>query len=169
MVEMEAALLLAQMTRLEEQTTLRTGNALYLTSLLREIRGIVPAQMYEGCTRNAYHLYMFRFQKDDFGGLPRVTFLKALAAEGVPCSRGYLPLNREPFLKTALESRAYRKLFPEDVLKNWEERTECPANQQLCEEAVWFTQNMFLGNKSDMDQIADAIRKIQKHAKELIA
>jgi hypothetical protein len=28
---------------------------------------------------------------------------------------------------------------------------------------------MFLGNKSDMDQIADAIRKIQKHAGELMA
>jgi dTDP-4-amino-4,6-dideoxygalactose transaminase len=169
MVEMEAALLLAQMTRLEEQTKLRTNNALYLTSLLKDIPGIMPARMYEGCTRNAYHLYMFRYQKDGFGGLARATFLKALAAEGVPCSRGYLPLNREPFLKTALESRGYRKLFPEDVLKNWEERNECPVNRQLCDEAVWFTQNMFLGSKSDMDQIADAIRKIQKHAGELMA
>ncbi len=169
MVEMEAALLLAQMTRLEQQTRLRTNNALYLTSLLREIPGIAPAHMYEGCTRNAYHLYMFRYQKDGFGSLPRATFLKALAAEGIPCSQGYLPLNREPFLKTALQSRAYGKLFPGDILKNWEERNECPVNQQLCEEAVWFTQNMFLGNKSDMDQIADAIRKIQKHAAELMA
>lgn len=169
MVEMEAALLLAQMTRLEEQTKLRTNNALYLTSLLKEIPGIVPAQMYQGCTRNAYHLYMFRYQKDGFGGLPRAIFLKALAAEGVPCSQGYLPLNREPFLKAALQSRAYEKLFPDDVLKKWEERNECPVNQQLCKEAVWFTQNMFLGYKGDMDQIADAIRKIQKHAGQLMA
>jgi len=169
MVEMEAALLLQQMTRLEEQAKCRTANALYLTSLLKEIPGIVPAQMYEGCTRNAYHLYMFRYQNAGFGGLPRATFLKALAAEGIPGSRGYLPLNREPFLKTVLESRAYQKLFPEDVLKNWEERNQCPANNQLCEEAVWFTQNMFLGTKSDMDQIAEAIRKIQKHAGALMS
>jgi perosamine synthetase len=60
-------------------------------------------------------------------------------------------------------------LFPEDVLKNWEERNECPANNKLCEEAVWFTQNMFLGAKSDMDQIGEAIRKIQKHAGALMA
>jgi dTDP-4-amino-4,6-dideoxygalactose transaminase len=168
MVEMEAALLLAQMTRLEEQSKCRTRNAVYLTSLLKEIRGIIPAQMYEGCTRNAYHLYMFRYQQAGFGGLPRATFLKALAAEGVPASGGYRPLNREPFLKAAVESRAYRKLFPEDVLRDWKERNECPANNQLCDEAVWFTQNMFLGTKSDMDQIADAIRKIQKHAGELM-
>jgi dTDP-4-amino-4,6-dideoxygalactose transaminase len=112
---------------------------------------------------------MFRYQKAEFGGLPRATFLKALAAEGIPGSRGYLPLNRESFLKTALESRAYKKLFPENVLKSWEERNECPENNKLCEEAVWFTQNMFLGTKNDMDQIAEAIRKIQKHTGELMA
>jgi perosamine synthetase len=94
--------------------------------------------------------------------------LKALAAEGIPASRGYLPLNLEPFLQAAVQSRAYRKLFPENVLRDWKERNECPANNQLCEEAVWFTQNMFLGTKSDMDQIAGAIRKLQKHARELM-
>ncbi len=167
MVEMEAVLLLQQMTRLEEQSKRRTANALYLTSLLKEIPGIMPAQMHDGCTRNAYHLYMFRYRGADFGGLPRTTFLKALAAEGIPASRGYSPLNKEPFLKAALESRSYQKLFPEDVLRNWNDRNECPANNQLCEEAVWFTQNMFLGRRSDMDQIAEAIRKIQKHARDL--
>ena len=167
MVEMEAALLLQQMTRLEEQSKRRTANALYLTSLLKDIPGIVPAQMHDGCTRNAYHLYMFRYRGADFGGLPRTTFLKALAAEGIPASRGYSPLNKEPFLKAALQSRSYQRLFPEDVLRNWNDLNECPANNQLCEEAVWFTQNMFLGRRSDMDQIAEAIRKIQKHAGEL--
>ena len=169
MVEMEAALLLQQMTRLEEQSKRRTGNALYLTSLLKEIPGIVPAHMHDGCTRNAYHLYMLRYRSAEFGGLPRATFLKALAAEGIPASRGYSPLNKEPFLKAALESRSYQKLFPEDTLKNWHARNECPANNQLCDEAVWFTQNMFLGRKSDMDQIADAMRKIKNHAGELMA
>jgi dTDP-4-amino-4,6-dideoxygalactose transaminase len=167
MVEMEAALLLQQMTRLEEQSKRRTANALYLTSLLKEIPGITPARMHSGCTRNAYHLYMFRYQETEFADLPRTTFLKALAAEGIPASRGYLPLNKEPFLQVALESKAYKKLFPEHVLRNWNERNQCPANDRLCGEAVWFTQNMFLGTKSDMDQIAEAIRKIKKHAGDL--
>ena len=34
-------------------------------------------------------------------------------------------------------------------------------------EAVWLTQTMLLGPRSDMDQIAEAIRKIQRHAGEL--
>ena len=60
-------------------------------SQLREFRGILPARMYEGCTRNAYHLYMFRYQKEHFANLPRARFLKALSAEGIPCSGGYSP------------------------------------------------------------------------------
>ena len=103
MTEFQGNLLLAQMTRLEEQSRTREQNAQYLTSMLKEIPGILPAKMYEGCTRNAYHLYMFRYKSEAFGGLPRAKFLQALEAEGIPCSAGYSPLNKESFLPTALE------------------------------------------------------------------
>ena len=68
MTEFQAALLVAQMTRLEAQARTRDENAAHLTSLLKAIPGIAPARMYEGCTRNAYHLYMFRY---DAGGVLR--------------------------------------------------------------------------------------------------
>ncbi len=167
MTQFQAALLVTQMERLEDQSKTREQNAAYLTSLLREIPGIRPARMYEGCTRNAYHLYMFRYGKEQFARAPRATFLKALAAEGIPCSGGYAPLNKEPFLKSVLNSRAYRAIAGPERLKRWEERNQCPANDRLCEEAVWLTQNMLLGPKRDMDQIAEAVRKIQANAAEL--
>ena len=94
LTEFQAGLLLAQMTRLEAQSKAREENARYLTQQLREIPGILPARMHEGCTRNAYHLYMFRYQAERFAGLPRGRFLRALSAEGIPCSGGYSPLNR---------------------------------------------------------------------------
>src|SRR6185437_1461779 len=142
-------------------------NARYLTSMLKEIPGISPCRMYGGCTRNAWHLYMFRYDKEHFGGAPRSVFLKALGAEGIPASGGYSPLNTQPFLKTALASRGYRAIFPAKLLDEWQERTRCPVNDRLCQEAVWFTQNMLLGPRSDMDQIAEAVRKIQAHAADL--
>ena len=52
-------------------------------------------------------------------------------------------------------------------MHEWAERNACPVNDQLCTEAVWFTQNMMLGSRSDMEQIAEAIAKIQRHAGEL--
>jgi hypothetical protein len=39
-----------------------------------------------------------------------------------------------------------------------------PAHEKLCREAVWFMQRMLLGPRSDMDQIAEAIRRIRAHA-----
>lgn len=167
LTEFQGALLRAQMTRLEAQSRVREQNAAYLTQMLREIPGIQPAKTYPGCTRNAYHLYMFRYRAEAFAGLPRDQFLRALRAEGVPCSGGYTPLNEEPFIRSALESRAYQRLFPAEVLAHWAERTACPANRQLCAEAVWFTQPMLLGPRADMEHIAAAIAKIQRHAAEL--
>jgi dTDP-4-amino-4,6-dideoxygalactose transaminase len=167
LTEFQAALLLAQMTRLEEQSKTREQNAAYLTGLLNEIPGIQVARMYGGCTRNAYHLFMFRYNKEAFGGVPRATFLKAMSAEGIPSSGGYAPLNKEPFLQTTFNSKGYRRVYPANVLESWRERTQCSANDRLCEEAVWFTQTMLLGSKSDMDQIAEAVRKIQGQSGEL--
>jgi dTDP-4-amino-4,6-dideoxygalactose transaminase len=164
MTEFQAALLMAQMTRVEAQARTRTANASYLTSMLKEIPGIAPERMYEGCTRNAYHLYMFRYDKGRFAGLPRAAFLKALAAEGVPVSGGYSPLNTQPFLKEALQSRGYQRIYSGKEIAAFEARNRCPENDRLCEEAVWFVQTMLLASRESMDRIAAAIRKIQLHA-----
>ena len=166
--EFQAALLLAQMSRLEAQAQLRTQNADYLTRQLREIPGIAPAGMYDGTTRNAYHLYMFRYDPSHFEGLPRDRFLKALEAEGVPGLSGYTPLNKEPFVEHTLNSRAFQKIYSRQELQNYRDRNHCPENDRLCEEAVWFTQTMLLGTKQDMDQIAEAVRKIHKNAADLV-
>jgi perosamine synthetase len=166
MTEFQAAILLTQMERLLEQAKTRERNAQYLTGVLKEIPGILPARMYDGCTRNAYHLYMFRFNREAFG-LPRNKFLKALSAEGIPASSGYTPLNKEAFIKETLASRCYQRAYSKELSTSWEERNRCPENDRLCQEAVWLTQNMLLGPRSDMDQIVEAIRKIHAHAPDI--
>lgn len=167
MTEFQAAILLSQMARLEQQARTREQNAQYLNSLLREIPGIIPARMYDGCTRNAYHGFIFRYQKEQFANMPRAKFLKALAAEGVPTSSGYTPLNKQQYLKNALLSKGYQRIYSKQELARWEERNQCPANDQLCEQAAWIMQSNFLGARTDMDQIAEAFRKIQGSAAEI--
>ena len=90
-------------------------------------------------------------------------FISSLVRAG-----GYTPLNKEPFLKHTFDSRAYRAIYPARQLAEWQERNQCPANDKLCEEAVWFTQTMMLGLRKDMDQIAEAVSKIQRQAGALI-
>lgn len=167
MTEFQACLLLEQMTRLQDQSHTREENAKYLTQQLEQIPGIQPAKMYGGCTRNAYHLYMFRYDPSAFAGASRSKFLKALNAEGIPCSSGYSPLNKAPFIEQAIQSRAYKAIYPAERLQAYSQNNHCPENDRLCEEAVWFVQTMLIGKRSDMDQIADAIRKIQANAADL--
>jgi dTDP-4-amino-4,6-dideoxygalactose transaminase len=167
LTEFQASLLISQMSRLETQSAHRETNAAYLTKQLSQIPGISPAKMYPGVTRNAYHLYMFRYDPSAFAGLPRAAFLKALRAEGIPASSGYSPLNKEPFLASVFASTGYQRIYGAATLKSAEERSRTPQNDRLCEEAVWFTQTMLIGPREDMDHIAEAVRKIQKHAGEI--
>ena len=167
LTEFQGALLLAQMARLEKQSATRAANAAYLAKALAEIPGIVPAKNYAGCTRSAHHLFMFRYQPENFAGLPRAKFISALTDEGIPSSGGYAPLNTEPFIQNAFQTRAYQRVYAADVLAGWAGRTRCPANDRLCGEAVWFTQNMLLGSRADMDDIVAAVKKIQAHATDL--
>lgn len=165
--EFQAALLLEQHDRLEAQSRVREENATYLTRMLGEIEGIVPAKMYPKCTRNAYHLYMFRYDRRHFSEVARAQFIDTMKREGIPCSGGYRPLNREPFLETTLGSRAFRTIYGDGVVSEFRRRNECPANDLLCEEAVWLTQTVLLGTRSDMEQIVEAVRRIQAQSAEL--
>ena len=167
MTEWQGAMLRAQMTRLEEQSDRRWENALYLSKMLKQIPGISPARLYEGCTRSAYNLYMFRYQKQHFAGLDHGKFIGALGKEGVPCSRGYSPLNADPYVTTLRNNRHYQRLYSKETLDRWQKQTHCPKNDKLCSQAVWLSQTMLLGTKTDMEQIAEAVRKIQAHAAEI--
>ncbi len=164
--EYQAAIGLSQLKRLQEQTTTRNQNAEYLKSQIRNIPGILPYRLYDNVTRAAFHLFPFRYKKELFNGLSRGDFLRALRAEGIPASSGYRPLNKMPYLAHALQTKNFRKMYPPEMLdyNKYMEQNQCPLNDQLCEEAVWFSQSMMLAGKSDMDDIATAIEKIYNNS-----
>ncbi|MCK5464610.1 MAG: DegT/DnrJ/EryC1/StrS family aminotransferase [Bacteroidales bacterium] len=164
--EYQAAIGLAQLKRLEQQTKIREENAKYLRSKIKDVPGILPYELSENATRAVFHLFPFRYKKEQFHNLSRIKFMAALKAEGIPCSGGYSPLNNMPYLKDAFQSKNFQKVYPKEMLDfdGFVERNQCPQNDQLCKEAVWFGQRMLLGSKSDMDDIAMAIEKIHNNA-----
>lgn len=164
MSEFQAAAMMAQMGRLEEQAKTRDENAAYLGKMLREQPGVTPAKMYSGCTRNGYHLYMMRYNQEAMSGLTRERFVEAVRAEGIPIGAGYTPLNRHPFLENTLNSRPFRAIYSQQDIQRWRERNHCPANDQLCQEGLWFSHNTLLGSRADMEDIVAGIRKVQRHA-----
>jgi perosamine synthetase len=169
MMEMQAVILMSQMKRIHADADKRLANALYLDSKLKEIPGIIPYKLANGATRSAYHLYPFRYKKEFFNDLSREKFLKALSAEGIPCSEGYGPQYHDGLMEEALNSTGYKRLFSKQRLDDYrEELHNLPDNDQLTSEAVWLFQNMLLGEQKDMDDIVNAVQKIYENRKQLL-
>ena len=147
-----AALLLVRLEYLEAQTDQRNQNANYLSKALTDIPWITPPIQASGVTKHGYHLYCMKYNPDGFGGKSRQEFVKALSAEGIPCSIGYrTPLSQEPGMAHVAEN------YPHLI------RTlPCPNAELVCKESVWLFQNLLLGSQSDMNQVVEAIQKIQK-------
>lgn len=158
--EFQGAVLNAQLARLEAQTKTRDRNGQYLAARLSRLPGIYPQQRPKDCTRHSYHLFMLRMVPEEFGA-PRAALLKALQAEGIPCSAGYgwslhhQPMFRNkafgPYLKKAAKGLNYRKV-------------NCPNSDLICrEQCVWLEQSIFLGTRADMDDIARAFEKVHEN------
>ncbi|MEC8930914.1 MAG: DegT/DnrJ/EryC1/StrS family aminotransferase [Candidatus Latescibacterota bacterium] len=168
LTEMQAALALSQLRRLDEQTEKRTHSATLLTEQLSEIEGIRPLAVDERVTRHAFHLYVFRYDADAFGGASREQFLKALAAEGIPCAAGYKPLYREPAFQARFSD--FPLSSPAFGGRPDYSGVHCPVTERICaDEAVWLTQNLLLGTESDISQISEAIAKIAAQPEALAA
>ncbi len=165
MTEMQGALLLSQMARLEEQCKRRHENGDYLTEQLSRIAGISPTIRPGQANRHARHLYVFRYKADAFGGTSKSKFVDALNAEGIPASPGYsLPLYKQPvFLEKNFG------VYMQEALREIDfGALNLPETEKACaDEAIWISQNVLLGEKEDMDDIVRAIGKIRERRQEL--
>ena len=168
MQQSQALILMSQMKRIEKDNDVRLANALYLDKKLKEIPGIKPYKLAEGATRAVYHLYPFRYIKEEFNNIPRDKFLKALNAEGIPCSTGYGKQNKDGLIEESLNSKGYKRLFSESRLRQWREANHLPGNDQLCDQAVTIYQSILLGSRADMDDIVNAITKIYENRDTLL-
>lgn len=165
--ELQAAVLHAQFDRYDDLKAIRQENLAYLNSQLRDIDGVQPMAGDDRITAHAAHLYIFRYQKDQFADKSKLSFIDALRKEGIPTSPGYtLPLYKQPVFRDKSFGPRGRKVdLPVDYAS-----MICPETEKACsDEAIWFTQNVLLGTQEDMDDIVKAIQKIKTHAKELPA
>ena len=168
MQHVQALILISQMKRFAQDAVTREANARYLDAKLKDIPGIIPYKLVEGATASAYHLYPFRYRKEEFNHVPKKTFLEALRAEGIPGNSGYGPQNRDGLIEDALTSKGYQRLFGEKRLNQWREENVLPGNDQLCEEACTLYQSVLLGTREDMDDIVRAITKIYENRDQLV-
>jgi perosamine synthetase len=168
MQHVQALVLQSQMKRFFSDAATRERNAKYLDDKLKDIPGIIPCKLVDGAEASAYHLYPFRYKREEFNDIPREKFLSAVRAEGIPLSNGYGPQNKAGLIEEALTSKGYKRLFSEKRLEQWREENVLPGNDQLCDEACTLYQSVLLGSQNDMDDIVNAITNVYENREQLI-
>ncbi len=167
MTRMQAALLLCQFDKLRRETEIRRASAEHLTAQLARIPGITTVRLPQGA-RPVWHLYAFRYNAAEFGGLPRDGFLKALAAEGVPCSAVYAEQYFDGLLDEAIASRGFRRLWSEQRLREYRDHLrELKGNRETCATVVALPQTVLLAGRAELDHIPEAIEKIRRFGSEI--
>jgi dTDP-4-amino-4,6-dideoxygalactose transaminase len=93
------------------------------------------------------------YKGEHCGGLPIEDFLRACGAEGSPIHRGYTcTMSEQPVFKKLIAKR------PE-----YFRVTATPIADQATKEFIYIPQEIFLGTKVDMEDVAAAIRKVGTH------
>jgi dTDP-4-amino-4,6-dideoxygalactose transaminase len=153
--EFQGAILNAQLDRLEEQNARRDGNGLYLDQKLSKVPGVNVQKRDGACTRNGYHLYLFRLDREVWG-VSRERVIEALGAEGVPVSGGYVvPLYKQPLFK----NRAFGPYAGAGKMEYGE--LNLPNVEAICGgEGAWIYQSVLLGERGDMDDIVRGFEKV---------
>lgn len=160
----QAALLVQQVEKLVKETAIRQDNADHLTAGLKQIPGIHPARLPEN-SRAVWHLYPFRYDAAQFNGLSHGKFTQALSAEGIPCGGGYSEQYFDGMFDEAIASRGFKRLFSAERLKAYRDSfQELKGNKQVCQTTVTMYQSMLLAERSAIDHIIEAVRKIHAHS-----
>ncbi|WP_188187365.1 DegT/DnrJ/EryC1/StrS family aminotransferase [Nonomuraea sp. SYSU D8015] len=139
LTELQAALLLPWLDRLDGEIDRRNAFCAALERDLAAVPGVRAVPRPEGTTRDSRHLLMLRVEAD----VDREFLLAAMAAEGVPLDAGYPPLGTMAAL-TAEGARA----------------EPCPAAEEAARTVVWIRQAMLMDAPDAAADVAEALAKV---------
>lgn len=154
MSEFQAAVLLAQMERVDSYNQLRDKNALLLDELLQAVEGIEPQGRMKEANIITHYMYMFYYDKDAFGGLSREEFVEYLNAEGVPCCVCFPVLSHTEFFEN-------QDFNGRHVLYNKENEANLRNSCKVADDMIWLHHRTLEGDEHDLKDIVGAIQKIQ--------
>ena len=164
--EWQGAVLSAQLSRLDEQTSRRHRNARRLDELLAKIPGITPQKLDPRCTRNGQYAYIFHVDRRQFAGVSIERLIQAMNAEGIPNQASYPPVHAlDLFTSGEFKKRLCSSQAAETHAFL---RLQFPQTQRAAFETIWIPQPALLGDEEDMREIAAAWQKIQRFAGELV-
>jgi dTDP-4-amino-4,6-dideoxygalactose transaminase len=144
MSEIQAAVLVPQLARLEARNARRFDHVKLLLDLLRDVPGLAPLRNQPGDQQPGYYKVGFQYDAAQFG-LSRSRFTEAMRAEGIALDEGFsaVHVGRSP--------RRFRQVGP------------LPNSQRAGEGMVVLHHPVLLGTEEDIVQVATAVRKVHEH------
>lgn len=156
--EFQAAVLLAQLDRLPEQTARRNENIAHFERRIAGIEGVSTLPHDERMTTRSGYGVVLRYDEQAWRGISRDRFALALYREGMKLYASFYT----PVYRTNLFAW---KDAPIDVDYS---QTSCPvAEKASYREMIWLPHEIFLGTAADIDDLCDAILKLRDHIDEL--
>ena len=152
MNEFSAAILRAQLARLDAQIELREQRAPLLTSLLSQIDGVAPQGLDPRCDRNPHYMAMFRLP--GFDAERRNALVDDLVRRGLPAFAAFRAIYRcDGFWESAA---------PSETVEEIAER--CPNTEAIYQDTIWLHHRTLLGTEGNMHQIAGILAEALKSA-----
>jgi len=163
--EWQGAVLSQQLSRLDDQAAKREVNSAYLDRELAKIDGIRPQKRDPRVTRNGTYCYIFHYDPTFFNNLSAEKFIAAFEAEGIPTQASYPSVHN---LAVFQNSEYRKKLSPAHADEEHEFlRKDFTVTDDAAVNTIWLVHRTLLGNEADSAEIVEAVKKIQRNAREL--
>ncbi len=163
--ELNAALLVVAMQRFPEQQAERAENGRLFERLVAEVPGVRVMRADERITRWSFYNYIIAIDPDAFGGRTNETVCWAMEAEGIPAEVQYPPMSRYELFQPSLSRLPVAVEFADRLDPA---RMSFPVAEAAgLRESVYFMENVFRDGGGGVEDAAEALAKIQKHADEL--
>jgi dTDP-4-amino-4,6-dideoxygalactose transaminase len=165
--ELHAALLVVAMARFPAQQQERAVNGLHLEQIAAQIPGVRVMPHDPRITRWSFYNYLVAIDPDEFGGATNEVVCRAMEAEGIPAEVQYPPMSRYDLFQPSLSRLPVAVEFADRL----DPRTMSfpVAEAAGLRESVYFMENVFRDGPAGVEDAAEALAKIQRHAGELAA
>jgi dTDP-4-amino-4,6-dideoxygalactose transaminase len=159
MTELQGAVALAQLARVEEIVKKRDHLGSRLRALLSRVPGITPQTVAAG-SKHSYFMFLFRLDLERLDCTAR-EFSDALRAEGIPNDPHTITGGRPVYLYDIFQKRSAfpGSEYPFSLTGQVYRRGDCPVAEDAF--TRWITMNLSEHwTETDIDEIADGVAKV---------
>ena len=162
--ELHAVLLSTQLDKFEEQRSAREDAMRHLEDVAADIPGINVLAPDDRLTRRSCYQYIISFEPDALGGAESRDVCQALSAEGVPCWPGFPSITDYELFKPSLSRLPVAVEFADRVDPA---TMSFPVADGLARRMMWLEHVAFLDGRKGVEDVAEALRKVQANVGEL--